>query len=181
MKVRQVDGSISGRAPKLKALIDGLSDVEEKDRTSAVPTWAAKLGVRRHIFNWLNYAKLVNLYVEPRKDGSFKFDVRIKFFLKGWSFAVTPEVALLMVNIVHSMAQDGIPTDFILTFRDRKVYLPFELVGRFLTSIDVVLHYQGPRVVSFHESMNQAATEDRQAEEDADDGVPLKETNRVLH
>lgn len=179
MKLRQVEGQIVGRAPALKALIDSLPDVPKQYRVNAMPEWANQKNFRRHLFNWLNYAKLVNLYVQPKEDGTFHYEVRIKWFLKGWEFVVTPEVSLLMVNVVSAIANEGVATDFTLIFRDRKIYIPFELVGRFMASIDVLLHFQGPRIVSIHDAMHQAAAADRRAVED-DDEKP-EEPKPVLH
>lgn len=174
--VQYTEVILQGATPRYASVINLLTDVPEQCRAYAIPSWAGSYRVKRHLFNWLDRLGRVNLYMLQVEPGVFQYSVRCPFF-KPWLFYLTPELVYMVANIMHGTQLTNGLTDFLINFRERKMFLPIELHARFYRSLFVIARMHPARIISIHHELRNNEAEQETGAEQA----PTSEAKRVLH
>lgn len=180
MKINFVEAVIQGNNSASQALLDSLVDVPKPMQVDGVPSWAGSYSFKRVLFNWVDRIGGVRLYLYPMDEGLFHFKVVVPLS-KGWDFVLTPEQVFLLTGIAYTRSAES-ASDFVFVLNGRRIFIPFELVGRFVRSMQAVMAMHSKRVIHFSQAMHEAALgSETDTEENEKEESPLGKEKRVLH
>jgi len=151
MKIRNVEATIKGKDEACQALLDSLVDVPEEFRVDNIPTWAGSFGAKRYLFHWLCKADKVRFFVMPDANGALHFKIEAPFF-KGWGFSLTPEL-LYLISSIAQVTLNEMACDLTFLFRERRIFIPYELIHRLIYSLSTIALLYPERLASIHQAM----------------------------
>lgn len=171
-----IEAVIKGQNPETQVIVDSIPDVPDPFKQGvSVPAWAGTFGFKRRLFALLFRMNRVKMWAMYREGAIVEYKVAAPFF-KGWSFAVTPELLFLASNISNGIVSTvGHNPDILFEFRERKFFVPGELIQQFIHSIYFAAQFAGARIISIKQACEVKKPDAE--EEDTQEGKEL----RVLH
>lgn len=174
MKRNHITVSIEEHYLQNASVVEKMLDVSERYRHDGQPSWADSYGLKRWMFTVFDRLGKTRTMVALPEPGVLYYRIGAPFF-KPWGFGMTPELVYLAVGVLNAF--DSKKMDVTLTFRGRSIFIPYEAVHRFCSSMFIIADQYKARVREFIIAMNPSILE-----EDAPlVGEHLGKVKRVLH